>query len=307
MLECDPGLDDALAILLALGLPDIIDVKAIVATFGNVGLSQAKSNLLRILGFFRKSILLGSGSKGPIKGKAQEARHVHGEDGLGGFSQFFTKRYKGRFRDGIDLIIKLALSNKINKIIATGPLTDLARAIKRAPEILKNLDEIVIMGGAVFVEGNVTPYAEFNFHCDPEAAKIVLNADAAKRLVSLDVTHKTLLKAGDLKPLRGIKSPIARFICCIGDYAIYSNKKRGFSGAPMHDPLAAAIAIDPEVGRYELLCLDVETRGRKRGMVFAKKGKPNVIFCKKVDTKKFFNIFIGTLVKLSKECTVKLF
>lgn len=300
-MDCDPGLDDALAVLLALGLPEIIDVRAIVATFGNVGLSRTKSNLLRILGFFRKSILLGSGSSGPFRTKARDARHVHGEDGMGGSSQFFIEQYKGRFRDGIDLIIKSALSKRINRIIATGPLTDLAKAIKRAPEILENLDEIVIMGGAVFVEGNVTPYAEFNFHCDPEAAKIVLNAPAAKRLVSLDVTHKTLLKAADLKPLRGVKSPLARFICCIGDYAIRSNKKRSFSGAPMHDPLAAAIAIDPDIGRYELLCLDVETGGRKRGMVFAKKGRPNVIFCKKVDTKRFFDLFLGTLFRLARE------
>lgn len=301
MLDCDPGLDDALAILLALGLPDRVNVEAIIATFGNVGLKQTTNNLLSILGFIDKPILLGSGSKGPLKRKAREAREVHGEDGLGGSAQFFTKRYKANFKDGIGLIIKLALSDKIDKIIATGPLTDLARAIEKAPEILKNLDEVVIMGGAAFVGGNVTPYAEFNFHCDPEAARIVLNSDVPKRLISLDVTHKILLKAKHLKPLKDIKSPIAGFIYHIGNYAIYSNKKRGFSGAPMHDPLAAAIAIEPGLGRYEKRCFDVETKGKKRGMVFEKKGKPNVVFCKKVNAENFFDLFLRSLFGLARE------
>jgi purine nucleosidase len=285
---------------LVLGSPEKIDVRAIISTFGNVGLSQTRNNLLKILGFFEKVPLIGSGSSAPLKGRALEARHVHGKDGLGDFSCSFRKKYKRGFKNGIDLIIRLALSNKIDKIAATGPATDLARAIKKTPALLKNLEEVVIMGGAVFVKGNVTPYAEFNFHCDPDAAKIVLGANVSKRLISLDVTHKTLLTQKHLKPLENINSPVARFISSIAGYSIKSNKKRGFSGAPMHDPLAAAIAIDPDIGEYEKICLDVETKGPRRGKVVLKNGKPNVLFCKKVNTEKFFKLFISSLLTVAR-------
>ncbi|MBI4335405.1 MAG: nucleoside hydrolase [Candidatus Omnitrophica bacterium] len=302
MLDCDPGTDDALAIFLALGAPDKIDVKAILATYGNVDLGRTKANLLQILDFFKHPPPLGSGSKGPMKHSALEARGVHGEDGLGGLSGYTRGGGARRpvFKHGVDLIIDLALSDKIDTIIATGPLTDLAAAVKKASAILKKLDEVIIMGGAVFVRGNATPYAEFNFHCDPEAAKIILQAPVEKRLVSLDVTHKTVLSARRLEPLKAIKNPLAVFIRHIADYSIRSNKRRGLSGAPMHDPLAVALALDKGLGEYKRLRLDVETRGRRRGGVIVKRGKPNTLFCENVDVDKFFKLFIGTLVKLAK-------
>lgn len=287
-----------------------VDVKAIVATFGNVGLNQTKRNLLRILGLFEpppnpagavRIPLIGSGSRGPLRHKARRARHVHGRDGLADISGIFGRKHPAGFKNGIDLIINSALSNKIDRIIATGPLTDLARAFKKRPAILENLKEVVIMGGAVFVKGNVTPYAEFNFHCDPEADRIVLNSGVTKKLVSLDVTQKALLKPAHLKRIKNIKGPIARFIYHIADYAIYSNRKRGLDGAPMHDPLAAAIAVYPQIGEYEPLCVEVRTGGIKRGMVAAKKGLPNILFCKKVNTGKFFDLFLGALTKLARE------
>ena len=277
-----------------------VDVKAIVATFGNVGLDQTKRNLLRILGLFDKLPLLGLGSETPLKGDALEARGVHGKDGLGNLAGCTTAMAERPiFKNGIDLIINLALSNKIDRIIATGPLTDLARAFKKRPAILENLKEVVIMGGAVFVKGNVTPYAEFNFHCDPEADKIVLDSGVRKKLISLDVTQKTLLKPAHLKRIKNIKGPIARFIYHIADYAIYSNRKRGLDGAPMHDPLAAAIAVYPEIGKYENLCLGVVTKGKKRGKVIVKDGEPNIKFCKKVNTESFFELFIENLKKIA--------
>lgn len=303
-MDCDPGIDDALAILLALGSSEKIDVKAIVATFGNVALHQTKDNLLNILSFFKKVPLLGSGSKGPLKGKAQEARRVHGQDGLGDLPPHqFLSSQRGclNWCGGVDLIIDLALSNKIDTIVATGPLTDLARAIKKTPPFLKNLYEIVIMGGAVFVKGNVTPYAEFNFHCDPEAAAIVLNADVRKRLICLDVTHKTLLTSSHLKPLKAIDSRLSKFILGLTEYSIYANKKRGLAGAPMHDPLAVALAIDEGLGEYQDLCLDVETKGRQRGRVVLKEGNPNTRFCKKLNCPRFFELFTGALVRLARE------
>ena len=171
-----------------------VDVKAIVATFGNVGLDQTKKNLLRILGLFEpppdseeapRIPLIGSGSRGPLRHKARRARHVHGRDGLADVSDIFGRSHRSAFKNGIDLIINLALSNKIDGIIATGPLTDLARVLKVRPAALEILKEVVIMGGAVFVKGNVTPYAEFNFHCDPEANKIVLDSGVRKKLISL--------------------------------------------------------------------------------------------------------------------------
>ncbi|MCM8781957.1 MAG: nucleoside hydrolase [Candidatus Omnitrophica bacterium] len=299
LIDSDPGIDDALAMVLALGEPKKIDVTAICSTYGNVSLAQTKRNLLKVLSFFNKSPLIGSGSSKPIRGKAPLARYVHGKDGLGDLS-FPAAGRKGRvvFKDGVDLIIKLALSHKIDTIIATGPLTDLARAIRKNPRFLENLDEIVIMGGAVFVKGNATPYAEFNFYCDPEAARVVLNSPVKKRLVSLDVTQETLLTNKLLSPLKEKNSDFSEFICSFAEYSIFSNEKRGFFGAPMHDPLAVGLTIDKKLGKYRPLRLDIETKGRKRGKVLLKKGMPNAMFCKKVDTKGFFDLFIGILLRL---------
>lgn len=283
--------------MLTLGSPRI-DVKAIVATYGNAALSQTKNNLLTILDFFKRRLLLGAGSKGPLKGDPIQARQVHGLDGLGGLS----RRHKGYlFEDGIELIVDSAISRRIDTIIATGPLTDLARAIKKDSRVLKKIDEIVIMGGALFVKGNVTPYSEFNFYCDPKAASIVLNADVRKRLISLDVTHKTALTARRLSPIKRQDTAIARFICSAAEYSISVNERRGFKGAPMHDPLAVGLAIKGDIGEYEDLCLDVETEGEKRGRVVVKKGRPNTKFCKRVDAERFFELFLGTLEKLSKK------
>ncbi len=304
MLDCDPGIDDALAVLFLLGSAKV-DVKAIVATFGNVGLNQTKRNLLRILGLFEpppnpmgavRIPLIGSGSRGPLRHKARRARHVHGQDGLADCSDVFGRKHPAGFKNGIDLIINLALSNKIDRIIATGPLTDLARAFKKRPAILENLKEVVIMGGAVFVKGNVTPYAEFNFHCDPEADRIVLSSGVIKKLVSLDVTQKTLLRPAHLRRIKNIKGPIARFIYHIADYTIYSNRKRGLDGAPMHDPLAAA---KPHLAVKDKNGVEARTGGARRGMVAVKKGRPNILFCKKVNTGKFFDLFLGALTKLA--------
>lgn len=229
-----------------------------------------------------------------------EARHVHGEDGLAGLSRHYPPdRKPAKFKNGIDLIIDLALSKKIDTIIATGPLTDLARAINKNPAFLKNLDEIIIMGGAAFTKGNINPHAEFNFHCDPKAAGIVLNANVKKRLVSLDVTHKTLLTADMIGPLEASATRAGHFIASICEYAICVNRQRGFDGAPMHDPLAVALAIDEGIGEYQDLRLDVVAGGRQKGKVIVRKGKPNVRFCKKVNADRFFKLFIKTLSGLS--------
>ena len=127
-----------MAVLLGLGSPGKIDIKAIVSTFGNVGLAQTKNNLLKILSFFDNIPILGSGSNGPLSGKSPFAREVHGQDGLGNISRLFRRRRAQRviFKSGINLIINSALSKRIDTIIATGPLTDLAKAIKRDPALV---------------------------------------------------------------------------------------------------------------------------------------------------------------------------
>jgi len=302
LLDCDPGLDDALAIFFGLGMSRAVDCDSIVATYGNAALYKTKRNLLKILSFLNKKLPIGSGSRVPLRGKALKARDVHGKDGLGGLSLPFKAGPKDQvFKNGIDLIIESVLSKKINTIIALGPLTDIARALTKSPSILKHLDEIVIMGGAVFVEGNVTSYAEFNFFCDPEAARIVLRANVKKRLVSLDVTRKTLLSKAHLRPLRGVDTNCARFIYDIASYLIASKKRQGLDGAPMHDPLTVGLAIDRTLGSYKRGCLDVKTKGKDRGKVIVKTGKPNTQFCHKVDRERFFKLFIKALSRIGRE------
>ncbi|MFH1848115.1 MAG: nucleoside hydrolase [Candidatus Omnitrophota bacterium] len=302
LLDCDPGIDDALAIFLALGHADI-ELNSIVATYGNMSLEQVRENLSGVLGFFDAKDLprVGSGSRHPIAGKSVEARHVHGEDGLGGRGRLLRKADL-KFDDGVDVIIDSVLSEKIDTIVATGPLTDLARAVKKEPLLADFSGEIVIMGGAVSIPGNVTPESEYNFYCDPDAASIVLNLPVRKRLVSLDVTRRVLLTEKHVAALGSIDADIARFIADIGRYSIdFHRRARNMGGACVHDALAMGLVIDEGIGKYEDLRLDVETKDKGRGRVIIKDGPSNVRFCREADTDRFFDILIKTYVKLAEQ------
>lgn len=291
-MDCDPGIDDSLAILLALA-SDELDVRAVTTTFGNVDLRQTTKNALNVLELsgVKAPPPVGAGSSHPLKGRPPSARSVHGVDGLGN-RNLPQPKSKPTTSDAVGLIISKVDSGEVDTIIATGPLTNLARAISQGHEILRRIKEIYIMGGAVFVEGNITPYAEFNFYCDPDAADYVLNSKVPIVLVSLDATDKIDVMESHIEPLRRYPNRLSEFVAGIIDYSIdYHRQYRGATGAHLHDPIAVAMAVAPQLGNYEELSLGVDCAER-RGMVRIKNGTKNVRFVKDIDADGFLKLFL---------------
>lgn len=238
---------------------------------------------------------VGAGSGQPLKVTCVDlARGVHGIDGLGN-RDLPPPKLKVTTDDGIGLLISKINSGEVDTIIATGPLTNLARAISRDPEILRRIKEIYIMGGAVFVDGNITPYAEFNFYCDPNAADYVLNSKIPINLISLDVTHEVNITEAHIEPFKKYTNRLSEFVVGIIEYSInYHRAHRGATGAHLHDPLAVAIAVKPQLGKYEELSLGVDCT-EKRGMVQIKSGPKNVRFVREIDENGFLKLFLDRI------------
>lgn len=277
-----------------------LELKAVTTVFGNAPLWQTTRNALSVLELCELSEppVVGAGSGQPLKVSSLPAREVHGADGLGN-AGLPEPGLKAATDDAIGLMISKLVSGEADTIVATGPLTNLARAISRDPDIVKRIKDIYIMGGAVFVEGNVTPYAEFNFYSDPDAANYVLNSEVAVTLISLDVTHKINVTEEDIEPFKRYKTRLADFVTGIIGYSINFHKKyRGaptsWGGAHLHDPLAVAIAVAPQIGQYERLSLSVDC-GDKRGRVNIKEGIKNIRFVKDIDTNGFLKLFLNRI------------
>lgn len=306
LIDCDPGIDDALALLFAFGSEDL-KVEFIVGSYGNVELTQVMDNLSGILGFMleEEKPKIGRGSDAPLKKTPISARAVHGADGLGNTLSWLPKM---RFdsSEGVELIIDSVLNERVDKIVATAPLTDIARAVEKEPSLLQRIDEIIIMGGAVFKEGNVTEDAEFNFYCDPDAADFVLNTPGRKILISLDITRDILVKEGMISPFQQINNDLARFIVSILSYSIeFHRRERALEGACIHDAIAVAVCSDAGIGEYEDLNLGVECGLDKTGKVIVKEDQANVRFCKRIDSGRFFEAFFSSLLDISQNYKIK--
>ena len=302
LIDCDPGIDDALALFLALG-ESAFRIKAVTTESGNVGINQTTKNLISILQLVDMKAFpkIGKGSARSLKGKILEARTVHGNDGLAN-SYLDLPEPDLEIQDGIGLIVSEITSKYIDTLIATGPLTNIAKAMQAQPGIQKDLKSLYIMGGALAVPGNVTKFAEFNFACDPEAADIVLDSKIPVTLVSLDVTQKAILREDDLRRFKKLDNRLSGFIQHVAGYSIdFHRRIRGVEGAYIHDPLTVGIAIDEGLAEFEDLCLGVELSGEERGRLVIKKGSPNTRFVRRVDYKKFMELFLGNLEKLVKE------
>jgi len=282
LIDTDPGIDDALGILLAFGSPEV-SIEAVTTVAGNVEVELGTENIFRILDAVRpaRPPRVAQGAATPLRQPLVTAPHVHGADGLGNVDRLVDPtgrpRYPKRPRvletlDGADLILETvrAFSGRL-VLIAVGPLTNLALAIQRDGEALKQCSRIVIMGGAVMSPGNVTPVAEFNMYVDPEAAAVVFEAGLPIDLVPLDVTRQVLLTRGALQASLGRNaSTLARFIEDFTAFGFDFGESRGEGGIYLHDPLAVAVALEPDLVKLEPLHVAVEAEGRlTRGMTVA--------------------------------------
>ena len=262
IIDTDPGIDDALAILLALASPEL-SLEGISIVHGNCSLEQGAINGLSILELAHAShIPLVKGCELPLVQPSLLAPETHGNTGLG-YAKLPEPRTKPTSRHGIDFLIEEILSNPGEMtLVAIGPLTNLALAIRKEPRVVGALKELIIMGGAIRHEGNTTALAEFNTYVDPHAAHIVFHSGIPTTLVPLDVTYQCVLTSQDVAQLQKIDSPIPGFIKDTTDfYMEFHDTYQGVKGCVINDPLALALTFKPELCDYQELPVDVDISG----------------------------------------------
>ncbi len=302
MIDCDVGVDDALALILAFHSPEL-DVKAVTGVSGNVPLGQVFENIQKVLSLIqpKNKPLIARGADQPLKGKPIYAHSVHGKDGLGGAKidrkegEEWWQLFPGSANE---LITKMARRYPEElTLIATGPLTNLALAIQRDREGMRKLKEIVIMGGAVRTKGNITPYAEFNIFSDPLAAKIVLESGLPITLVPLDVTHQVSLTPQRMEEkVKPINNSFSKFVIEATGYDPITHQFRNMELIHLHDPLAVGVAIDPNLVQKEKPSLSVETQeGEHYGRTSETDQGPKIEVCLGVNAKGFLELFLSRL------------
>jgi inosine-uridine nucleoside N-ribohydrolase len=305
----DGGIDDALALILALRSPEL-EVAGITAVSGNVSVEQAALNALRVLEVLdRKEVWVAKGLANPLIRDPIRATSFHGKDGLGD-SNLPIPKLRPDTRNALDLIpgeLETTGSHRLT-IIATGPLTNIAALLTKEPSIARRVDELVIMGGAYGLTeygiGNETPVAEFNIYSDPEAAKIVFESGIALKAVGLDVTMapEAQLTPSDYSRIRSGKTQASQFAS-----RILAKAMRRWKRFALHDPMAVATRVKPSFFRFHAVPVAVETRGEKttgmtvtdrrdwlpRLTVFGQK----VRVCKEVKARAFKQLVLNSLLR----------
>ncbi len=265
ILDCDPGHDDALAILLALSSPKEIKCLGITTSAGNVPLELTTKNALRVLSLINnKNINVYKGCPKPLVGKLVTAENVHGESGLDTGSGTSLPEPISSYEDkhAVNFILETLKQSPINEItlVATGPLTNLAAAFSIDPKTFRRAKRIVLMGGAGFEPGNITPAAEFNIYVDPFAAKSIFESELEIYMFGLDVTHKMIITSPRLKNIKNCSSlvgpPAADLLTFFNEY---DTKKYGWDGAPLHDPCTIAWLISPDIFEVKKMSVEIET------------------------------------------------
>lgn len=243
VLDCDPGHDDAMAILLAAASPSI-NLVAITTVAGNQTLERVTLNARRVCsvaGIF--DVPIAAGSDRPLERAAIVAEDIHGASGLDGFD-WPQPTVAVHPRHGVDLIIEMAEEAPLT-IVAVGPLTNVAAALVRNPGIGARIERISIMGGAIGL-GNRTPSAEFNIHADPEAADVVMSCGVPITMVPLEVTHLALAGSEIIERIRALDTPVAHMsVALMRFFAATYHSVFGFDAPAVHDPCAVAAVIDP--------------------------------------------------------------
>jgi inosine-uridine nucleoside N-ribohydrolase len=316
IIDTDPGIDDAFAILLALNSPEL-KVEAISVVPGNVEAWQGLENALKIVSLAQRcDIPVAGGAQHPLNQKLITAQFWHGKNGLAGV-ELPASKCKADARFSPDLIIETIhkYPHEIT-LIPIGPLTNIALAVSKDPSIVPLVKDVIIMGGSIS-GGNVDGAAEANIYGDPEAASIVFNAGWTVTMIGSDVGERTLITRKYLTDLQSQHGPESDFVAQLADFYLTRSEKSGYAGAAMYDPLAVATAIDPTLVTLKDMHVDVETRGEfTRGETVANRMgsnennvlhgdhyeiegvidlKPNARVCLASDAPRFLQLFISRL------------
>ncbi|MGE6112994.1 pyrimidine-specific ribonucleoside hydrolase RihA [Aeromonas salmonicida] len=302
ILDCDPGHDDAIALILALASPEL-KVLAVTTSAGNQTQEKTLNNALRILTLLgRDDIPVAAGAPKPLARELIIADNVHGESGLDG-PTLPDPAFAPQAMTGLELMAKsLRESPEPVTLVPTGPLTNIALLLAAHPELKPNIARIVLMGGAAGA-GNWTPAAEFNIYVDPEAADMVFQSGIPITMCGLDVTHEAQVMDEDIARVRAIANPVARCVAGLLDFFMiyHRDPKWGFAGAPLHDPCTIAWLLAPALFHGVECRVDIETRGlHTTGMTVVDRhgltGKPaNALVLLGLDRPGFIDLLVERL------------
>jgi purine nucleosidase len=247
IIDCDPGVDDAIALMLALKSSEL-DVQAITVVAGNVPLALTQRNarqLCELLG--RGDIPIYAGCPRPLVRSLITAEDIHGKTGLDGAS-LPEPALPIQSQHAVQYLVDTLRATPEPMVLATlGPLTNVAVAIIQAPDILDNVDRIVMMGGGI-TQGNITPVAEFNMYVDPHAAQVVFDSGVSMTVISLDITHQVLTTPARLDAIRDVGNPVSDVaVAMLSHYGKADETRLGTVGAPLHDPCVIAYLLRPDL------------------------------------------------------------
>lgn len=306
IIDTDPGQDDAIAILLAIASPEL-EILGITAVAGNVPLSLTELNARKIceLGG-RPDIKVFAGAERPMFRSLVTAEHVHGRTGLDG-PVLPEPRMPLQTQHAVDFIVETLMTRPAGTVTlcTLGPLTNIGLALVREPRIASRIKRIVAMGGGFFEGGNSTPAAEFNIYVDPQAARLVLDADIPFTLIPLDCTHQALATQARLAAFRSMKNRTGPATAELLDFfERFDIQKYGSDGAPLHDPCVIAWVLQPEMFTSRDVNVAIECESElTMGMTVVDwwkvtNRKPNATVCRNIKSDRFFDLLTERLAKL---------
>lgn len=306
IIDTDPGQDDAAAIMLAFGSPEL-EVLGITAVAGNVPLALTERNARIVCEMSgRTDIKVFAGAEAPLVQPLVTAEHVHGKTGLDG-PELFNPSFPLQDGHAVDFIVETLLAEAPGTVTLCpiGPLTNIALALQKEPSLAGRIQQIVLMGGGYFAQGNITPSAEFNIYVDPEAAAIVMACGAPIVMMPLDVTHKVMTTKARVERIRAIDNRAARaMVEMLVFYERFDEEKYGTDGGPLHDPTTIAWLLQPDLFQGRMCNVEIETSSKlTRGATVVDwwgvtKRAKNALVLQEVDADGFFDLFAERLANL---------
>ena len=304
IIDCDPGHDDVMAILLALANQDKLNILGVTTVAGNQTLEKVTYNLRRLYTYLGMSTPAASGAARPITRKLVLGDAVHGESGLDGF-EFPVPTFELDSTNAVTFLYEkiMKAEGKVT-LVPVGPLTNIGLLFATFPEVKEKIDEISIMGGSIYA-GNHTPHAEFNIYVDPEAAKIVFDSGIPVVMSGLEVTHEAAINDDEINELRGMDGKVSKMCGDLLHFYTRYHHNEGYTSYPLHDVCSVMYLLNPEIFEYKDLQVEIDTTdGAHRGRTAAdnrewmKYENPNTRVLLHIDRDKFIQILFDGFKKL---------